>query len=131
MTAVLSSPRLQEMDGSQQKAERVERIISTNVKMRLAAKNISQVSLAAYLGVRATTVSMKLKGKSSWSVPDLVKTATFLGTTPETLMDATFIEEMDSVKGSRQLAVSTQPRYFASPDPYWCPGCDSNARHLL
>ena len=109
MTATAPAPRLG-LD-----AKQVEETISFNVKIRLAAAGRSQVDLANYLGVKRSTVSVKLAGKTPWSVPDLVNTANFLDTTPEELMDDTYMRQMGY--NEKAAAGNTRPRLFVESVP--------------
>ena len=125
---------VQEMEVTRLDPNQVENVISFNVKVMLTATGKSQSSLADYLGVRRSTISVKLSGKTQWSVPDLVNTANFLDTTPEALMDDSMmktINRMSIQQGSLTPAGAAMPRYFLMPESSECPGCDSNARHLL
>ena len=125
---------VQEMEVTRLDPNQVENVISFNVKVMLTATGKSQSSLADYLGVRRSTISVKLSGKTQWSVPDLVNTANFLNTTPEALMDDSMmktINRMGIQQGSLTPAGAAMPRYFLMPESSECPGCDSNARHLL
>ena len=125
---------VQEMEVTRLDPNQVENVISFNVKVMLTATGKSQSSLADYLGVRRSTISVKLSGKTQWSVPDLVNTANFLDTTPEALMDDSMmktINRMGIQQGSLTPAGAAMPRYFVMPESSECPGCDSNARHLL
>ena len=125
---------VQEMEVTRLDPNQVENVISFNVKVMLTATGKSQSSLADYLGVRRSTISVKLSGKTQWSVPDLVNTANFLDTTPEALMDDSMmktINRMGIQQGSLTPAGAAMPRYFLMPESPECPGCDSNARHLL
>ena len=115
-------------------AKQVENVISFNVKILLTARGKTQTDLASYLGLQRSTISVKLKGKSEWSVPDLVNTANYLGTTPAALLDDSMMKTMSrmgTLQGSHNQGGITEPRYFLMPEPSGCPGCDSNARHLL
>lgn len=51
-------------------------------------------------GVKRSTISVKLAGKSAWSVSDLVNAANFLDATPDELMNDAFMNElgMKSIK---------------------------------
>ena len=96
-------------------ANQVEKAISFNVKIRLAAKGLNQTDLAKYLGVKRSTISVKLAGKSAWSVSDLVNTANFLDTTPDELMNDVFMSELGMKKNQDQqdILVNTgTPRHL-------------------
>ena len=73
-----------------------EFVIAWNVKMLLTAQNKSQSSLAAFLGIQRPTMTNKMKGRIAWSVADLVKSAEFLGTTAEALMDDSLMTQLKS-----------------------------------
>lgn len=75
----------------------VENVISFNVKVLLAATGKSQVSLADHLGVPRSSISVKLSGKTQWSVPDLVNTTNFLATTPDVLMSDSMMKVMNKM----------------------------------
>ena len=71
-----------------------ESVIAWNVKMLLTAQNKSQSALAAFLGIQRPTMTNKMKGRIAWSVADLVKSADFLGTTAEALMDDSLMSQL-------------------------------------
>ena len=124
----------QKMEAAQLDPNQVENVIAFNVKVMLTATGKSQASLADYLGVRRSPISVKPSGKTRWPVPDLVNTANFLDTTPEALMDNSMmktINRMGIQQGSLTPAGVAMPKYFLMPESSECPGCDSNARHLL
>lgn len=129
-----SMSSIQKTAGMKLDADHVESVISFNVKVMLTATGKSQAGLADYLGLRRSTISVKLSGKTQWSVPDLVNTANFLDTTPEALMDDSMMKAMNKMgvlQGASNPVGVTEPRYFLMPESSECPGCDSNARHLL
>ena len=74
-----------------------ESVIAWNVKMLLTAQNKSQSALAAFLGIQRPTMTNKMKGRIAWSVADLVKSADFLGTTAEALMDDSLMSQLKTV----------------------------------
>ena len=75
-------------------AKYVEQVISFNVRMLLTALNRTQADLAKALGVTRSAMSIKLAGKSTWSVPDVVNTANYLGTSMESLIDDSLMRRM-------------------------------------
>ena len=83
-----------------------ESVIAWNVKMLLTAQNKSQSALAAFLGIQRPTMTNKMKGRIAWSVADLVKSADFLGTTAETLMDDSLMSQLKT-----GYTESTKPKY--------------------
>ena len=89
-----------------------ESVIAWNVKMLLTAQNKSQSALAAFLGIQRPTMTNKMKGRIAWSVADLVKSADFLGTTAEALMDDSLMSQLKN-----GYAKSTEYGVFAEkPD---------------
>ena len=88
-----------------------ELVIAWNVKMLLTAQNKSQSSLAAFLGIQRPTMTNKMKGRIAWSVADLVKSAEFLGTTAEALMDDSLMSQLQP--GYAKPAKPTQYGVFA------------------
>ena len=91
MTASAPAPAKKNVDTEVQYAESV---IAWNVKMLLTAQNKSQSALAAFLGIQRPTMTNKMKGRIAWSVADLVKSADFLGTTAEALMDDSLMSQL-------------------------------------
>ncbi|WP_152571214.1 helix-turn-helix domain-containing protein [Bifidobacterium tsurumiense] len=90
-------------------AEYMERVVSWNVKMLLTAYGKSQTALAEALGIQRAAMSKKIKGVNSWSLSDLVKTARFLDTKTETLMDDSLMRRMgvaDTKKAASEEAAS-------------------------
>ena len=83
-----------------------ESVIAWNVKMLLTAQNKSQSALAAFLGIQRSTMTNKMKGRIAWSVADLVKSADFLGTTAEALMDDSLMSQLKT-----GYTESTKPKY--------------------
>ena len=83
-----------------------ESVIAWNVKMLLTEQNKSQSALAAFLGIQRPTMTNKMKGRIAWSVADLVKSADFLGTTAETLMDDSLMSQLKT-----GYTESAKPKY--------------------
>ena len=99
-------------------ANQIEKAISFNVKIRLAAKGLNQTDLAKYLGVKRSTISVKLVGKSAWSVSDLVNAANFLDATPDELMNDAFMHELGMKKNQDRQGVPVgagTPRHPVRP----------------
>ncbi|OSG96657.1 peptidyl-prolyl cis-trans isomerase [Bifidobacterium adolescentis] len=105
-----------------------ESVIAWNVKMLLTAQNKSQSALAAFLGIQRPTMTNKMKGRIAWSVADLVKSADFLGTTAEALMDDSLMSQLktgytESIKPKYgvfaekpgALVGAGSPRFLVSP----------------
>ncbi|WP_300745392.1 hypothetical protein [uncultured Bifidobacterium sp.] len=67
---------------AQAEAQHIEKAISFNVKVMLAANGIDQATPSERLELKHSTMSIKLASSSSWYVPNLVETAYSLNTTP-------------------------------------------------
>ena len=89
-----------------------ESVIAWNVKMLLTAQNKSQSALAAFLGIQRPTMTNKMKGRIAWSVADLVKSADFLGTTAEALMDDSLMSQLKT-----GYTESTKPKWVFAEKP--------------
>ena len=83
-----------------------ELVIAWNVKMLLTAQDKSQSALASFLGIQRPTMTNKMKGRIAWSVADLVKSADFLGTTTEALMDDSLMKQLQGM-GNRKATGDT------------------------
>lgn len=116
---------------SDRSVELAESIVAFNVKLRLSAMGKTQKELGDALGVKNTTVSMKLSGRTAWSLADLVRAAAFLGTTPETLMDDSIMNAMGMKAPTTMTTNDTETKNAGDNAGEECPGCDSNARHPL
>ena len=90
MTAVDLTPQV----GQYGDLSNTEQIISWNVKILLTAQGKSQADLARILGISRATMTNKLKSRISWSLLDAVKTARFLNTTVDTLLDDSLMRRM-------------------------------------
>lgn len=71
-----------------------EHVLSWNTKMMLTAKGVPQSALAQELGITRATMTNKMKGRITWSLADAVKTARFLHTTVDALLDDSLMRQM-------------------------------------
>ena len=76
----------------------IEDTISFNVKVMLAFNGMNQTDLANALGMKRSTISVKLNGRIGWSAADLVKTANVLHTSPQALLDDSLMEQSRKVQ---------------------------------
>ncbi len=90
MTAVDVIPEVNESEGYGDS----EYTVAWNTKVMLAAQSKSQAELARVLGISRATMTNKLKGRISWSLLDAVKTAHFLGTSVDRLLDDSLMRRM-------------------------------------
>ena len=63
------------MEGS---AGEMSRIVSMEVRAWMARRNLTQADLATALGISRQAVSLKLGGKTAWSVDDVAVVARVL-----------------------------------------------------
>lgn len=88
---------------------------------------------------RASRLPDVLSGMSVLKFAEVVLTARALHVTMEDLLDETYLKQDEELIGEMQTSsphstptVCTRPRYLVMPsNNELCPGCDSNARHLL
>ena len=82
----------------------IEDTISFNVKVMLAFNGMNQTDLANALGMKRSTISVKLNGRIGWSAADLVKTANVLHTSPQALLDDSLMEQSRKVQDDMEKA---------------------------
>ena len=82
----------------------IEDTISFNVKVMLAFNGMNQTDLANALGMKRSTISVKLNGRIGWSAADLVKTANVLHTSPQALLDDSLMEQSRKVQDDMETA---------------------------
>lgn len=90
--------------------DHIVKVISFNVKMLLAAQGLNQSDLSRALNLTRSAMSYKLTGKTTWSVPDLINTANFLGTTATALMDDSLMRQMMGLRHGDTGAVTRPGR---------------------
>lgn len=74
--------------------KQMESTITFNVKMLLTAYGYSQSSLAEAMGIGRSAMSLKMSGKTGWSVYDLVNASRFLKVSTEQLLDDSLMRRM-------------------------------------
>lgn len=74
--------------------KQLESTITFNVKMLLTAYGYSQSSLAEAMGICRSAMSLKMSGKTGWSVYDLVNASRFLKVSTEQLLDDSLMRRM-------------------------------------
>ncbi|WP_369122464.1 hypothetical protein [Bifidobacterium pullorum] len=85
--------------------------------------------MAEVLGLQPSSLSMKLAGRTAWSVADLVKTADFLQAKPEELMDDVMVNQVEAryKKAPEPVGAGAScVQYFVMPWNEGCPRPDSN-----
>ena len=93
----------------------IEDTISFNVKVMLAFNGMNQTDLANALGMKRSTISVKLNGRIGWSAADLVKTANVLHTSPQALLDDTLMEQSRKVHGGETETAPGDPGADGAP----------------
>ena len=89
-------------------AQQYEETIARNIRLYLATRGLTQASLAKPLGIKPSAVSMKMLGKTSWSISDVVNAADFLDVRPEDLLDDSLVSQLDAKY--RKAPVDARPR---------------------
>ena len=122
-------------------ADYEDQVLRFNIKMLLAASpSINQTSLAKLFHITTAGMSYKLNRPGRLSFKDVILIADELGTSVQALMDDSIYRRMTewgqvnqkgTEIGSQDLVAESTARYFVMPESSECPGCDSNARHLL
>ncbi len=80
--------------------------IAFNVRVMLAARNETQAALADALGLKKPAMSMKMSGKTNWSVIDLVNASLFLNASVESLLNG---DLMYQLQGDNRKATGDTP----------------------
>ena len=88
MTAISAGPMTKASE------KQLEATIAFNVKLLLAARGYSQSALAEAMGIGRSAMSLKMSGKTGWSVVDLVNASRFLETSTEQLLDDSLMHAM-------------------------------------
>lgn len=94
-------------------------VVSFNVQQFLAARNLTQVDLADFLGMKPPALSLRIS-RANWRFEEVLLVARFFGTTIDALTDDTV---MRMLKGDapatekdreyqRTVAGDTRPRFF-------------------
>jgi transcriptional regulator with XRE-family HTH domain len=65
----------------------LEKVISLNMKVALAMRGASQAELARYMGVSGGVISQKMRGRTSWTIPDMEKAGNFLKIAPSRFLE--------------------------------------------
>ena len=90
--------------------KQLESVIIFNIKMLLTARGYSQSSLAEAMGIGRSAMSLKMSGKTGWSVIDLVNASRFLNAGVEQLLDSSLMRQMGAhtEKASTEVEASTK-----------------------
>ena len=106
MTGVIPTDEVEES------TVRYERVVAFNIRQRLTAQHRSQRELADFMGLQTSAVSMKMTGKTTWSLADMVKAAAFLGVSLDDLTDDTIMVSMGAAPSKEELekAIETDAR---------------------
>ncbi|OZG51634.1 peptidyl-prolyl cis-trans isomerase [Pseudoscardovia radai] len=106
MTGVIPTDEVEES------TVRYERVVAFNIRQRLTAQHRSQRELADFMGLQTSAVSMKMTGKTTWSLADMVKAAAFLGVSLDDLTDDTIMVSMGAAPTKEELekAIETDAR---------------------
>ena len=64
----------------------LQQIVSRNMRMALGYYNTDQKTLAKALGQASSSISLKMRGKLTWSLEDIEKASGFFNVKPEVLV---------------------------------------------
>lgn len=64
----------------------LQQIVSRNMRMALGYYNTDQKTLAKALGQASSSISLKMRGKLTWSLEDIEKASGFFNVKPEALV---------------------------------------------
>ena len=96
-------------------AEDINIRVSNEVRSWLGRRRITQKVLAKELGMNATSLSYRMKGRTPWSVAELVSVAALLDITLAQLLGDEIINEKDPHREGGGLTTYT-PR-DSNPEP--------------
>ena len=109
-------------------SERLQEIVTKNIRVRLALYNVKQTTLAEALLQTQAGLSAKINRKSEWTVADIANAAAFFHEPVENLITSS---TLDAISGSseyqlehnvpvdisrRELAAPAGARYLRKPD---------------
>ena len=109
-------------------SERLQEIVTKNIRVRLALYNVKQTTLAEALLQTQAGLSAKINRKSEWTVADIANAAAFFHEPVENLITSS---TLDAISGGseyqvehnvpvdisrRELAAPAGVRYFRRPD---------------
>lgn len=109
-------------------SERLQEIVTKNIRVRLALYNVKQTTLAEALLQTQAGLSAKINRKSEWTVADIANAAAFFHEPVENLITSSTLDAISggseyqlNQNGSvdisrRELAASAGVRYFRRPD---------------
>lgn len=78
------------MTRHQQQADKtleIQKNLIRNIRIRLTLKNLSQKNLAEGVGISIPSISLKMTGRTSWSLDDIVRVSEYLGTSLSTILE--------------------------------------------
>ena len=78
------------MTRHQQQADKtleIQKNLIRNILIRLTLKNLSQKNLAEGVGISIPSISLKMTGRTSWSLDDIVRVSEYLGTSLLTMLE--------------------------------------------
>lgn len=58
----------------------IQKNLIQNIRIRLTLKDLSQKDLAEGMGISVPSISLKMTGRTTWSLDDIVRISKFLGT---------------------------------------------------
>lgn len=65
----------------------IQKNLIRNIRIRLMLKNLSQKNLAEGVGISIPSISLKMTGRTSWSLDDIVRVSEYLGVSLSTILE--------------------------------------------
>ena len=90
-------------------SERLQEIVTKNIRVRLALYNVKQTTLAEALLQTQAGLSAKINRKSEWTVADIANAAAFFHEPVENLITSS---TLDAISGGSEYQVP----HYAAPD---------------
>lgn len=109
-------------------SERLQEIVTKNIRVRLALYNVKQTTLAEALLQTQAGLSAKINRKSEWTVADIANAAAFFHEPVENLITSSTLDAISSGSeyqsrhygetdiSRRELSAPTGARYLRKPD---------------
>ena len=103
----------------------LQQIVSRNMRMALGYYNTDQKTLAKALGQASSSISLKMRGKLTWSLEDIEKASGFFNVKPEALVAGHGFEHGPLGYEPSELPSCSTPRRLVSQTALSTIGADS------
>lgn len=92
-------------------------IVTRNMRIAMAARNVKQKDLATALGVERSSISQKMTRRVNWSLEDIEKASGFFHVKPEALVAGQGFEPWTSGDTARGPRFKSMPRDLSRSAP--------------